>query len=554
MLALESAAQTGAMQLRRWELPYTDIKCPASARPSRCNPRERGRLLPRARAAHASQPPARSSARGEAGVTQFYDPAEDAPGRSVAEMAGDASSWTMPDRPTCQDRSKSSKYRFNGSLTTAEVEEEVKRLSTLLSGLIRDFSIVKDSVWHLEDDRTHALHRMDRFEQCQFKDLCIVSEETRTRLDALSSQVGDLGAWVVETKDAQAKATEVTCKVELMDARLMAHEEAVSCRIDLLDSRITARESELNQLFEASETGMLSADLRACSKNHGAGTTAAGACSLPADTGTASSEDAPETAQREQPATLNSGLAGLAALQASVEAQRREFSCQLDLLDSRLCGQEAEWRQPAVPSVLGGASRPLPQVPGGGASARQASVAGTERHRPTSAGVETVVSEDPTEGSEGLRPEVVPMASEVLTESNADVALDVQQVTGCRAGEAGRSAREGRRSSGIVEVLEESSEIAPAEQASSLPVLERFGMEPNQNKEELAQEPSPSRGRPWASKNCSGSSRVPPGHGLRTPSISSVETLAGEFVEATGMRRGSSPQAGSPHFTTPCRW
>ncbi|CAE8624788.1 unnamed protein product [Polarella glacialis] len=99
------------------------------------------------------------------GVKALYDlrPVADDFNRDWAEtVVGEAQAWsiagTTPPEPPSRGIALTarSKGSFYGRLSGAEVEAELQRCATLVKGLLRDFAIVGDTVWHLQDDRAEV--------------------------------------------------------------------------------------------------------------------------------------------------------------------------------------------------------------------------------------------------------------------------------------------------------------------------------------------------------------------------------------------------------------
>jgi len=81
------------------------------------------------------------------------------PFRSIGDeselMEDAAQAWAnISSNPSCGiSLGTDAKSRFYGTMAGPQVEDELRRQATVLKGLMRDVSIVKDSVWHLEEDR-----------------------------------------------------------------------------------------------------------------------------------------------------------------------------------------------------------------------------------------------------------------------------------------------------------------------------------------------------------------------------------------------------------------
>mmetsp|Transcript_31736 Transcript_31736/g.62360 ORF Transcript_31736/g.62360 Transcript_31736/m.62360 type:complete len:607 (-) Transcript_31736:71-1891(-) len=236
MALLAAGESPGSLKLRRWDLPYTDTRFSGSVRPSRphVHPRDRCRLLQRSRIARgASQPP----------TTQ---------GAVAVNLTS-----VSPEQPGLEDTrevplgtgslANNVSDRFYGSLSNREVGEELQRLTIFVNSLLRDFTVVKDRVWHLEDDR-HLVHeRIERFQQVELAELRASSSEAGENLTVLSDRSAQLAGRmaVLEKKSCidRESSTELEGRLELLDARLVACEEGFEGRMALLDERLVIREA-----------------------------------------------------------------------------------------------------------------------------------------------------------------------------------------------------------------------------------------------------------------------------------------------------------------------
>mmetsp|Transcript_12335 Transcript_12335/g.34972 ORF Transcript_12335/g.34972 Transcript_12335/m.34972 type:complete len:493 (-) Transcript_12335:212-1690(-) len=353
-VASGDVSRSGSARLRCWEIPGAEVRCPPTARPSRCNPRDRARLPHRLQKTAASQPPPGGQSAGQAngvntGVQELKVQEERRPsGRALPEKTLDvavAPCWEITaDGPQSLAllTPKSGKDRYYGTLTSAQVEQEVRRLSTLLQGLVRDFSIVKDSVWHLEDERSLAHQRMDRFEQVEVPSLRSASGATEARLEALAGRVDGLDASAARAGETQAQVDQLACKLELMDSRLVAHEDGLHCRVELLDARLAAREAALDRLFgtpppeaEAETSWCQENEPPLTSGDRGSQSTSACACGFDARLPSCDTSVTPNGSGGIfiQP----SELVGLRNL---MDSSLASLTCRMDLVDARLIAQE----------------------------------------------------------------------------------------------------------------------------------------------------------------------------------------------------------------------
>ncbi|CAK9032876.1 unnamed protein product, partial [Durusdinium trenchii] len=97
------------------------------------------------------------------------------------------------------------KDRFYGRMSGVEVEKELIRLAVLLQSLLRDFSIMKDTMGHLEDEQNtvketvrHGLH------ECSAQVLD-VQKDSESRMKVLTTQVEE-ATWTVARCQFDTKA------------------------------------------------------------------------------------------------------------------------------------------------------------------------------------------------------------------------------------------------------------------------------------------------------------------------------------------------------------
>lgn len=488
---------------------------------------------------------------------------------------------------------KATKDRFHGTtLTTSQVELEVRRLSVLLSGLVRDFSILKDSVWHLEDERGVALERMNRFEQVDLRDLRAASEETGDRLRALAGKVDGL-LEACEVQDTPLKVEQLASQVELLDTRLVAHEDALACRVDLLDARLAAREAALDRLLWLPAQGSSSAagsfDSLPIVQGEGS------SCSLDAGAGGTRLQDGTGANTSTVVCFKASELVSLRDL---VDTRLADFSCRMDLLDARLTVQEED--HPAMTQAT--------RLSSGGIESSVGADGGGGQRRARSPDAGTAASED-FSGNDGRNEHRLPQAFHPQFAQNAGngavrgedgngfahckAAIDMHRVIGhdsmqlqpCPKG-AVASAHHSRKPGLQLESAQNPGEAAEARRAPTLPVLgglcSRDALTPDlpvlgglssrdrliheESAEEVIEEviaeeaanadipTSPARGRRRSVPLRSDGARVPPGQGLRTPSISTArgdsiddrrmnaEGEANYAARPRGRHRQSSPQ------------
>jgi hypothetical protein len=114
---------------------------------------------------------------------------------------------------------------FYGSFSGTQVETELRRLGTLVKGILRDLGSLKDSVWHLQDERFEVKQKVEEFERYGLGEVKADVAKTNTSLKALSQTVEILDARIVGVDDCSEMFGELACKLHLMEARLAACEE-----------------------------------------------------------------------------------------------------------------------------------------------------------------------------------------------------------------------------------------------------------------------------------------------------------------------------------------
>jgi FtsZ-binding cell division protein ZapB len=128
------------------------------------------------------------------------------------------------------------KDRFYGNATGVQVETELKRLGTLLRGLLRDFEVVKHSMWHLEECQDEHGRRLDALERRV--PLMDSMNSWSERLDALFGKL-DLVEGIGSVEDAhQSRAV---CGLDMSTEKEIQEEEKVtsSTSHEMDGSRIT---------------------------------------------------------------------------------------------------------------------------------------------------------------------------------------------------------------------------------------------------------------------------------------------------------------------------
>mmetsp|Transcript_69708 Transcript_69708/g.167344 ORF Transcript_69708/g.167344 Transcript_69708/m.167344 type:complete len:348 (+) Transcript_69708:67-1110(+) len=173
-----TGATVGAMQLRRWELPYgsgTSSKGSESARLASSM----------AAAQKASVPVAFASMRTHHEST-LLTPSRDPQAEKAAQMIEvpldlKAAAAEYPSQGVTLPRVEREKHY--GSLHGSKVEAELNRLSMIVKGIIRDLACVKDTVWHLEDD-------VQQWQDVQSSEI----NEFRSWMESADKRLTDLGS------------------------------------------------------------------------------------------------------------------------------------------------------------------------------------------------------------------------------------------------------------------------------------------------------------------------------------------------------------------------
>lgn len=114
---------------------------------------------------------------------------------SLSERALDAAQdWVVDSTPVVESLSKgvvlceSSRSSFMGQLRGTEVEAELNRQATLLKGLLRDFVILRDVVWHLQDDVKEVMQSRGLADCMEAKSSGLKAEALSPRKDYESFQ------------------------------------------------------------------------------------------------------------------------------------------------------------------------------------------------------------------------------------------------------------------------------------------------------------------------------------------------------------------------------
>lgn len=198
----------GAGALRRWELPYADAAPPLNS--------PRSKLLQRSRIAHHGPPPPPPPGQpANNAVLKSLDAALSLGRESYGDAPISSRGISLP--PVEKDR-------FYGSMDGPQVEQELQRLGALVKGLLRDFAVIKDTVFHLEDDKCSLVERVDHLENSDLGSLSKGLADASKRIQDLIGTVDDLHPRVNVGEAAKDMLDTLTCKFELLDARVMSLE------------------------------------------------------------------------------------------------------------------------------------------------------------------------------------------------------------------------------------------------------------------------------------------------------------------------------------------
>lgn len=114
---------------------------------------------------------------------------------SLSERVLDAAQeWVVDSTPVVESLSKgvvfseSTRRSFMGQLRGTEVEAELNRQATLLKGLLRDFVILRDVVWHLQDDVKEVMQSRGLADRIEATSEGLKEEELFPRADNSSLQ------------------------------------------------------------------------------------------------------------------------------------------------------------------------------------------------------------------------------------------------------------------------------------------------------------------------------------------------------------------------------
>lgn len=268
MACQPAAAGVTALRLRRWEVAHGSPPVSARGRPARPAARDRTKALEALQVLHRTRPgttPGASAERGGPGGGSAALPervggerAATAPGgcraRRVCEpaveaisaldvVAGDFAKVTLGSASSPLDVSEALPQlqrgavvsvdaetlgRRHGALTGAQVEEELRRFGRVLKSLVHDFSVVKNSVWRLEQDRgaprQQLVEKSDTVSQAALCDVIARLDAQRDMLSGMHGRLDCLDARLGDVEQLGPVSRELVGRVELLDARITAQE------------------------------------------------------------------------------------------------------------------------------------------------------------------------------------------------------------------------------------------------------------------------------------------------------------------------------------------
>mmetsp|Transcript_41959 Transcript_41959/g.78468 ORF Transcript_41959/g.78468 Transcript_41959/m.78468 type:complete len:448 (+) Transcript_41959:71-1414(+) len=224
----------GAMRLRCWELASSDTRRPSSTQTASTRirtPRDRSKLLQRSRIAQPSDKTLDAAQKTLDSLSGSFR-APQASNLLETEKYNKCEDWDLGPASPAEHSTRGillppgEKERFYGSFSGTQVEAELKRLAMLVKGLLRDLTIVKDSVWHLEDERQEVKEKLDQVENV----FSLGEAKKNEQLLKLTGQVEMLEARLTASDDSTAQIAELAGQVELLDARLSACEDVENWR------------------------------------------------------------------------------------------------------------------------------------------------------------------------------------------------------------------------------------------------------------------------------------------------------------------------------------
>jgi len=116
------------------------------------------------------------------------------------------------------------RQRFYGGLSGKQVEDELRRIAIIMQGLLHDCTIVKNSLWHIEDERGLVDARVDALEQGKINDLSEGLRRADEQIDDFGNRFELLDIRVAHLEDSNQRLNELYGRVELLDVRVSRSE------------------------------------------------------------------------------------------------------------------------------------------------------------------------------------------------------------------------------------------------------------------------------------------------------------------------------------------
>ncbi|CAK0811433.1 unnamed protein product [Prorocentrum cordatum] len=336
----------GAMRLRSWDASPSPTP-PAKARASPLLSARRARVVHPAPASGAE----REVAVAAAGLGPKFG-WQDAPDvtQEPITMVGASELEGAPPPHQLAAAMPSDRERFFGRLSAAQVQAELERQSTLLRGLVRDMDMVKNALWHIEDDKGPVEARLERLEG--LSDAALVAE----KLGGFEGRVALMEARLAQAEESRERElVPLADRVALLDARALVLEArpvvepgAVNVALSGLEAQVDAVRADL--ALCGRRTSALDAQVSFARDSIGARVNALEACLGAAPAGAPA---APEARAGGPPAEAPAAPGARAAARASVS---KAVASALGKASVRDSWAAAEARGSAA-SVVGGVLR-----------------------------------------------------------------------------------------------------------------------------------------------------------------------------------------------------
>lgn len=248
MSVSNNLSPSSTQMLRSWDVPYSDKRLPTSARPARPGPRGRGNLPQLSRLDHAPQLPPQFSPHNTTGSQQFGKLSDDKKFNSThAWGAGESLLGESSSRGISLTQDE--KERFYGSLSGSQIEIDLKQHATLLKTLLHDVTMMKNSIWHLEEEQCQVSKRIDEFETTEPIKKLVEDENAQAKMDNLSLQIADMTIRMLTCEKSKDMSNKLPATIDtlLTRADIVTEQLAgLSCRIAHIETRFTTCESPVS--------------------------------------------------------------------------------------------------------------------------------------------------------------------------------------------------------------------------------------------------------------------------------------------------------------------